>query len=360
MVKLNSAFEREGVEAEREETLDEAGKRARAVGFFRGETCNFTPRLSQHADGDFLVRDVLHGWLPEGPLLTPGTRITAFGSCFAANITRHLLRRGFDLSAEREPAIHISRMMEALVNTHALLGQFEWAFGDDPPDHALWHDWDGQEVGRDEATRARTREVFAATEVFIVTLGLSEIWCDEVSGGVFWRAVPTDRFDPHRHRFRVSTVAENKANLESMDALIRAHVPNAKVLFTLSPVPLAATFRPVSAMTANTVSKAILRAALDEFLRDRWEEVNRRLFYFPAYELVNELCPDRFADDGRHPRTPVIEAVMQIFDAFYCTGGPTPEAATAQLNATRLALAQQAARRARDLFGAPASTHQAG
>ena len=350
-MKLISALKRRQADDQPGEVLDEAEKRRRAVGFFRGDTCNFNPSLAQHGDPGFLARHVLHGWLPERPLLTPGTRITAFGSCFAANITRHLLERGFDLSAEREPNIHISRMMEALVNTWALLGQFEWAFGEDPPDHALWHDWDGHDVGRDEETRVRTRAVFASTEVFVITLGLSEVWVDEVSGGVFWRAVPADRFDPARHRFRVSTVAENRANLERIDALIRTHVPGAKVLFALSPVPLAATFRPVSAITANTVSKAILRAALDEFLRERWDEVNRRLFYFPAYELVNELFADRFNDDGRHPRRPVVEAIMQVFDAFYCSGGPSPEAAEAGLNATRLDLARQAARRARDLFG---------
>lgn len=352
-MKLYSALQRRRAD-ETPDILDADGKRQRAIGFFRGDTCNFNPSLADHGAPGFLARSVLHGWLPEGPLLTPGTRITAFGSCFAANITRHLLERGFDLSAEREPNIHISRMMEALVNTWALLGQFEWAFGEAPPDHALWHDWDGHEVGRDEETRIRTREVFASTEVFVITLGLSEVWFDEVSGGVFWRAVPTDRFDPARHKFRVSTVAENKANLARIDALIRAHVPNAKVLFTLSPVPLAATFRPVSAMTANSVSKAILRAALDEFLRERWDEVNRRLFYFPAYELVNELFADRFNDDGRHPRRPVVEAVMQVFDAFYCEGGPTLEAAEAQLGQTRLKTARMALRRLREQFDPPA------
>ena len=44
---------------------------------------------------------------------------------------------------------------------------------------------------------------------------------------------------------------------------MRKHVPHASVVLTLSPVPLAATFRGVSCVTANAASKATLRAAVD-------------------------------------------------------------------------------------------------
>ena len=170
----------------------------------------------------------------------------------------------------------------------------------------------------------------------MITLGLAEVWFqkrlrkgreaadgDAQSGGkgggggdhggeeeeeeeeeeALWRAVPSDRFDPTRHGFRVSSVQENLQNLRAMVALIRQHVPEAVVVFTrssltltltlaptltipltltltltlkpnptsaptpsqvftLSPVPLSATFRGVSCVTANAVSKSILRVAV--------------------------------------------------------------------------------------------------
>ena len=97
-----------------------------------------------------------------------------------------------------------------------------------------------------------TKKLFDETDVYILTLGLSEVWHDEQTGGVFWRTIPKDAFDPARHKFRVSTVDENRDNLAAIQALIRKHRPDAKIVLTLSPIPLAATFRNVSCVSANT------------------------------------------------------------------------------------------------------------
>jgi hypothetical protein len=199
----------------------------------------------------------------------------------------------------------------------------------------LWHGFKAEGYGYDEDIRLRTRDVFLATDFFIITLGLSEIWYDEVTDGVFWRAVPEDAFDAKRHKFRVSTVGETKANLAEMYRLIKKHVPEAKVLFTLSPISLAATFRPVSCVTANSVSKAILRAGLDEFLRSKPEVLNRDLFYFPSYEILQQAFLYPWRDDGRHPHRYVLETIMRTFEAAYCTTDFTLAHANRRLQAAR-------------------------
>jgi hypothetical protein len=225
---------------------------------------------------------------------------------------------GYSTSQGRDPGIYISSMGEGLVNTYALLGQFEWALENKHQPVDLWHGFKAEGYGYDECVRVRTRDVFLATEFFIVTLGLSEIWYDEVTGGVFWRAVPISAFDAGRHKFRVSTVAETKANLNAIYELIRRHVPDAKVLFTLSPIPLAATFRPVGCLTANSVSKAVLRAGLDEFLRERQTDLNKRLFYIPSYEILQHAFADPWKEDRRHPTGPVVDSILKTFEAVYC------------------------------------------
>ena len=91
-----------------------------------------------------------------------------------------------------------------MVNTYAIRQQFEWAWEGKVPEVSLWHGYDGQEFGYDEAIRLETKRIFDAAEVFIVTLGLSEVWYDEPTGHVFWRAVPKENFDPSRHKFRVA------------------------------------------------------------------------------------------------------------------------------------------------------------
>jgi hypothetical protein len=91
-----------------------------------------------------------------------------------------------------------------------------------------------------------------------------------------------------------------------------------KIVFTVSPVRLTATFRPVSAISANSVSKAILRAALDEFLRERQESVNRDLFYFPSYEIVHDFFRDPFEEDNRHVTGFVAGQVVRTFARHFC------------------------------------------
>ncbi len=313
------------------------GESTKTIGssFFRGEHCNFNPYLSDHQSTDFLERFLLKGWMPEAPHIDHKTNITAFGSCFAANVSKYLSEVGYNVSKDSSPEIYISSMGEGLVNVHSLLGQFEWALeGVDPP-KGLWHGYKAEEYGCDERIRQQTRRILLGTEFFIVTLGLSEVWYDEETGGVFWRAVPQKHYDPARHRFRICTMAETKAALERIRDILATHVPNAKVLFTLSPVPLAATFRPSSCITANSASKAILRAALDEMLRESGERLNKDLFYWPSYEMVGDLFFHRFMPDGRHPHKEIIQLIMRLFEAVHCNSGVQLAEVNALYHATR-------------------------
>jgi hypothetical protein len=313
-----------------------------AHSFWRGETMNLNPYRRDFGRDFFLERFVLRGWLPAEKPVTKDTRITAFGSCFAENITKHLRAMGHDMSQDRAPNVYISQMGEGMVNVYALLQQFEWALENRQPTGSLWHGYKAEQFGYDEEVRVATRELFLNTEFFIITLGLSEIWYDEVTKDVFWRAIPMNVYDASRHKFRVATFAESKAAIEKMYALIRRHVPQAKVLFTLSPISLAATFRPVSCITANAASKAILRAAVDEFVREHEADLNTRLFYFPSYEIIQELFLDGWHPDNRHPRAWLIEVVMKIFEATYCTDGCTLAEAQEVYRAARQRSAKEA------------------
>lgn len=316
--------------------------------FHRGDVVNFNPGRIDHQSSTFLQDFVLKGWLPETPFVKRGTKITAFGSCFAANITRHLSSLGYDLSANRDPDIYISRMGDGMVNTASILGQFEWALENKKQRADLWHGQKAERYGYDEDIRLRTRDVFLATELFIITLGLSEIWYDDMTGETFWRAVPEQSFIPGRHKFRVLSVEETRADIAAMYNLIAKHVPDAKVLFTVSPIPLSATFRNVSCMTANAVSKAIIRAALDEFLRSREDVLNKSLFYFPSMEIAQFVFVDPWEDDGRHPKSYVLDTIMRAFEATYCIGEATLNDANTMLRMFRAKNVRDIAKRRND------------
>ena len=286
--------------------------------WFRGDNCHFNPDLENMRSHDAVLRHLLMGWLPSSPLIDVNTRIAAFGSCFAENIATHLSKRKFNIATPNSSDAYVVRFGEGMVNTFVIRQQFEWAFENRMLSGEFWPSYDAAAFGYDERVRMATRELFDSTDVFIITLGLSEVWYDEVSGEVFWRAIPRDKYDAARHKFRVASVAENKANIKAIYHLVRKYRPGALVILTLSPIPLVATFRPVSCITANAASKAILRAAVDEAYREINEP--QSLFYWPSYEIIIDVFADRWEADRRHIKPPILDFVMTLFERAWCKG----------------------------------------
>ncbi|PSJ58837.1 GSCFA domain-containing protein [Pseudaminobacter soli (ex Li et al. 2025)] len=290
--------------------------------FFRGENANFHPTDESLTRSGFVRDYVVKNLAPKEPTISKSSRIVAFGSCFAINIQRYLAERGYNLLTHGRKDTYVSSMGDGIVNTFAIRQQFEWAWLGRVPEVELWHGYRAEVFGYDEKIRQATRDVFDNCDVFIITLGLSEVWFDEPTGSVFWRAVPQEFYDPARHKFRVSSVAENLENLTEIHKLIREHRPDAQIVFTLSPVPLTATFRDKSCIIANSASKAILRAALDEFMRGPTLN-DDKVFYFPSYEIVNSCFINPMMEDRKHPHDHVIELNMKVFERYFCKSGLT-------------------------------------
>lgn len=292
--------------------------------WFRGKHTNFNPSRKTMVPHTAVADQVLKGWLPETPLITPETRITAFGSCFAANISRWLSRRNYRVqTSDGAPnQAYVVSMGEGMVNSFVIRQQFEWAWEDKKFEQDLWHGYKAENFGYDEDIRLKTKEIFDETDVFILTFGLSEVWYDEKTGSVFWRTIPRDVYDPERHKFRVSTVEENRDNMRAIYQLIRKHRPDAKVIFTLSPIPLSATFRDNSCLTSNSVSKSVLRVAVDEVCREF--KADNHLFYWPSYEMITDVFHLPYASDRRHIPSIILAFIMTQFEHVWCTGADTP------------------------------------
>lgn len=283
--------------------------------FYRGEHCNFMPTKEETVRSpEEIEQYILTGWTPDKPFITKSDQILTFGSCFADSVQNYLRTKGYGI-----PDVHqcnITKYGAGMANTFTIRQQLEWAYGEGqfaaadqwsydpaaPPLHRLRED---QEA---------TRSLLDNTDVFIITIGLSEVWCDKLNGYVFWKAVPGTTFDPDRHSFRVSTVQENQDNLRRIVRLLRKHRPDAAIVFTLSPVSLLATFRPISCVTANCVSKSILRVAIDNVMNDTHDD---KLFYWPSYEIVTGSSEHGFKTDHRHPKAETVAKIMDLFAKFY-------------------------------------------
>lgn len=270
---------------------------------------------------EFAVRGIdslMEGWLPRTPLIDEATHVIGVGSCFARYFVLWLAENGFNRDAGGSPYNALLRYGATFESPAVIAQQFRWAFGELEATRPLWIGKDKEVFEASEERRDLVRRTLEHTDVLILTLGLSEVWYDKESGEPLWRALTRRYYDPSRHIFRVETMADTKRHLEKIEEIRARYLPNLRIVYTVSPVRLTATFRPVSALTANSASKAILRAALDEFLRERGELLHSRLFYFPSYEIVHDFFRDPFEEDNRHVTTFVASNVVRGFARYYC------------------------------------------
>ncbi|MEW5975381.1 MAG: GSCFA domain-containing protein [Acidobacteriota bacterium] len=295
---------------------DDAAPQSPSMGqWFKGSTLNWLPTKAEMRQSG--LEQVLHGWTPPQPLITPQTRVLALGSCFARYFVLWLGDHGFNQNFPDSPYNALLRNSFGFESPAAIAQQFRWAFGELDSSKPLWIDQNKEQVEATEEGRILVRETLQKTDVLVLTLGLSEVWFDKLTGEPLWRAVPVKLYDPARHLFKIEKFCDTLAALEVIDRIRTNSLPNLKILFTVSPIRLKATFRPVSALSANSVSKSILRAAVDEFLRGHEDQLNRTYFYFPSYEIVTDVLETPFRDDNRHLYNHVPEVLMTLFARHY-------------------------------------------
>ncbi len=277
-----------------------------------------------------------------GLKITRTTPIASLGSCFAREIKRRLLQRGYNYVTEEthHPAsIHASAAWERVYNTFCKRQIFEYTFEEWQPDLRWWIAPESRKVQDPyrriilyddleaaeadfEQHRQHSRKALQDAEVLILTLGLTEIWQDREDGSVI--SLPSGPYvneggNMDRYAFRVSRYGENLANLERIHAIMEQHNPGCKLLVTVSPVNLWATFRKdLDVISASCNSKSTLRAVADEFVA-RHDNV----FYFPAFEMATIYQPlsglTHFTDgrENYHVNKPTVKFIMRHFFKFY-------------------------------------------
>jgi hypothetical protein len=286
---------------------------------------------------------LLDGWLPSEPLIGPDTRVIAIGSCFAALFVQWLAENEFNRHFDTQSDASLLRNL--LESPLAVAQQFRWAFGELDPAVLIWFTADNERFDATEERRLDMRRTLASTEVMIVTLGLAEAWFDTRSGEAIARVPPAESA-ACEYVSRALAVGECVEALETIDRLRRAHMPHTKIVYSVSPVRFRVTFRPMSALVANSASKAIVRASLDEFLRRHDREVGETYFYFPSYEIVREFLVDPYSDN-RHVHRHYSQRIIELFARRYTTvpvaESPTafPASTSEELHETIASLEQQ-------------------
>jgi hypothetical protein len=270
-------------------------------------------------------------------------RVATCGSCFAQHISRTLAERGFNYlvtepgETARNFGVYPARFGN-IYSVRQLLQLFRRAYGLFEPVDSAWRREDGRfvdpfrpqvepagyanpdEVGRDRETHlAAVRTMFETCDVFIFTLGLTEAWHSTRDGAVFPLAPGVAGMPEHSDfTFHNFSVAEMVEDLTLFISSLRLVTPPVRILLTVSPVPLIATYEPRHVLVSTMASKAALRVVADEITRQQ-EGVD----YFPSFEIITgpHYGYRFFASDLREVRPEGVARVMDIFARHYMTTG---------------------------------------
>lgn len=293
-----------------------------------------------------------------------GDKLATAGSCFAQHISRTLQARGVPfLVTEPGPGasddsygVYPARFGN-IYTVRQLRQLFERAYGLFEPADTAWRSRSGRyldpfrpsipqdgfatvealETDRETHLLA-VQAMFDGCDVFVFTLGLTEGWVSAFDGAVVPLApgVVGDDVDPAQYRFHNFTVPEMEADLRWLIAQFRRVNPAIRIVLTVSPVALAATFEARHVLVANTYSKAALRVVA-EIVATSVSGVA----YFPAFEIVAgaHARSSFFAEDLRSVTPEGVAHVMSLFCKHYLAASAPAAPGLAPITAFAIAAA---------------------
>ncbi len=273
--------------------------------------------------------------------LEPGAKIFTVGSCFARNIEEELdewfdlptlkfsvpksewPNRANSLINEFNPASMSQRLLWAAdgIDTSRMTETF---FGsNDKYIDLLLAGFSATPVTLDRGIERRQEidKIYSELQLsslLVITLGFVECWYDQELKTYLNRSPnPLEiRTNPKRYLFERLDITKT---FELLEAGISATLDSGvkKILLTVSPVPLHATFAGDDCIVANSYSKSVLRAVA-EMLRVRFQG---NLDYFPSYEIALSGGLSAFIDDQIHVKPEVVKKIVQYLRDAYVDGG---------------------------------------
>lgn len=275
--------------------------------------------------------------------LSQSDKIVTAGSCFAQHLAKRLEESGYNYYVtENLPEIlsdlpknefgyrTYSARYGNIYTARQLLQLFDRAYGLFIPEQEFWNTkgyfvdpWRPAVEANGYKTLSElrfdrqyhlssVRKAFEEADLFIFTLGLTEAWIDTRDGAVYPVApgVIDGAFNPELHKFHNFSVTEVLSDMKTFLDKLWAINKNVKVLLTVSPVPLAATYENKQVMVATTYSKSVLRVVAEE-LSNQFENVT----YFPSYEIITGSFNDGryFAKNKRDVVEEGVDHVMRVF-----------------------------------------------
>lgn len=247
------------------------------------------------------------------PLIDHRGPVVLMGSCFSEHISALLKRSGFGVNSNPAGVVfHPVPITRFLIETLEQKQSERVLNRDD-----IWLSWDASSAvyafsemalkERLESIRSALLNDLKRASVLIITLGSAHAY----------NHLELNTTVANCHKSPKNTFLKVLSSVDSMETewmraleLLNVHFPDLRIVVTISPVRYTR-----DGWIENNRSKARLLE-----LAGRLEELPG-VFYFPAYELVNDVLRDYryFEADGVHPNTLAVEKVWDLFKSWFFT-----------------------------------------
>lgn len=236
------------------------------------------------------------------------SKVVTLGSCFAANLSKSLN----DIGIRAE---HLA-LSESTNNTYSTLKLLKGIF-------------------EEKSVSERSNKCkFVESQMIVITIGVSLGFFKSVGGteitvdnrvnikSIIKREKNCSEVSDGDVYFRKICSNENLKNLREINSLLRKYNKKARLIYTLSPIPLESTFSMDSIIEDDCLSKSTLKVALSEFISEQKDDGN--LFYWPSFEAIKWIGAHRTGNlfnfgDSRHIDPDYIKLIMENFKtAHFC------------------------------------------
>ncbi len=222
---------------------------------------------------DLVQKHIAFDLRNEEKFLQNTTRFFTMGSCFARNISSSLNKSGY-VSQHME----ISEYINTTFANRAFVDWMSGATGEGAVNERIKEllpaGWNAQ----------NTMDIIRNSDVFILTLGVAPAFFDKANGE-FVLPRPSalnSRVLAEKYEFRTTSVAENVDNVLYLINFIRHLSPGIKIVVTVSPVPLLASFEFESCVAADCLSKSTMRLVAHEVVNNSKLD---NILYWPSFEI---------------------------------------------------------------------------
>jgi len=277
--------------------------------------------------------------------IKPNTQIATAGSCFGQHVGNYLKRNGYQVIDEEIAPLGLPDQLHQkygfslysarygnIYTVRQLLQLAQEVAGERKPENYIWKkngkffdalrpavepeglDTEQEVIDHRDFHIERVKDVFTKMDLFIFTLGLTEMWVHKESGTIYPTAPGTicGEFDENIYEFKNAQFQEIINDFIKFKATVRKIRSNKpfKILLTVSPVPLTATASGRHVLVSTVHSKSILRAVAGQLSTNQG-----RIDYFPSYEIVNNprLHSTTFKENLRSVRDETVRMVMKHF-----------------------------------------------